>query len=219
MTRKGISDFVSMFNKIASLSGSSKRITKHSKKPKITPVSLFFILSAVLLSVFGYSLQNTDILGEYTRTQPAFEENEYLVTKVVDGDTLKVLGADGEFTVRLIGIDAPETKSPKEDIQCYGPEASDYLTQLVANEKVLLIPDSSQADIDRYGRILRYAYLLDGSNIFINEKLIEDGYAFEYTYDDPYLFRDDFIEAEDQARSAGLGLWNVNNCDYLLNPK
>src|SRR5262245_18351010 len=78
------------------------------------------------------------------------------ITHVVDGDTIKVKFADGTTdTVRLIGIDTPETVDPESPVQCFGPEASAKTHQfLTTGREVWLERDTS--DRDRYDRLLRY---------------------------------------------------------------
>jgi len=132
------------------------------------------------------------------------------VTKIVDGDTIKVEINNQIETVRLIGIDTPETKDPRKTVQCFGKEASEKTKELLENKMVRLEADSTQTDRDKYGRLLRYIYLENGT--FINKKLIEEGFAFEYTYQIPYLYQAEFKAAQKLAETNNLGLWNENSC-------
>lgn len=132
------------------------------------------------------------------------------VTKVVDGDTIRVVIDGKEESVRLIGIDSPETVDPRKSVQCFGKEASAKAKELVEGKNVILESDSTQDDIDKYDRLLRYVYLEDGT--FVNQKMIEEGYAFEYTYDVPYKYQTEFKEAQKQAESNKLGLWADSAC-------
>ena len=75
---------------------------------------------------------------------------------------------------------------------------------------MLLKSDSTQANRDKYGRLLRYVYLGDGT--LINQVMIEKGYAYEYTYNLPYKFQKEFKQAEAYARSQKLGLWADGVC-------
>ena len=53
------------------------------------------------------------------------------VIRVIDGDTLKVrLAAGPVVTVRLIGIDTPETRKPGTPVECGGPQATARMKQL-----------------------------------------------------------------------------------------
>lgn len=133
------------------------------------------------------------------------------VTRVVDGDTIKVAKNGQEETVRLLGIDTPESVAPRKPVECFGKESSLYLTKLVQGKRVSLEQDSSQSSYDRYGRLLAYVFLEDGTNI--NKTLIHEGYAFEYTYDTPYIYQEDFKAEEEQARENERGLWSPTACN------
>lgn len=134
----------------------------------------------------------------------------YQVTAVVDGDTIKV-NIDGTVkTLRLIGIDTPETVDPRKPVQCFGLEASNRTKQLLLNKKIRLKADPSQGELDKYSRLLRYVYLEDGT--FFNKKMIADGYAYEYTYNTPYQYQVEFKQAQVDAKSSKLGLWADGAC-------
>lgn len=129
------------------------------------------------------------------------------VTKVVDGDTIWVGSGTGDVKVRLIGIDTAETVDPNEPVGCFGPEASAEAARLLTGASVYLELDPSQGDIDRYGRTLAYVWLEDGS--MFNEVMIRDGFAIEYTYDDPYAYQAEFRDAQSAAQDQGAGLWSA----------
>jgi len=132
------------------------------------------------------------------------------VIKIVDGDTIKVDIGGSIETVRMIGIDTPEIKDPRKTVQCFGKEASERTKELLENKMVRLDADSTQTDRDKYSRLLRYIYLENGT--FINKKLIAEGYAFEYTYQIPYIYQEEFKVAQQLAETNNLGLWNENSC-------
>ncbi len=130
---------------------------------------------------------------------------------VVDGDTIKVSMNGKVETLRLIGIDTPETKDPRKPVQCFGAEASRKATELLAGQKVRLEADASQGERDKYGRLLRYVWRGDG--LFFNDWMIRNGYAFEYTYNKPYTYQSKFKEAQRYASDKNLGLWSPSTCD------
>lgn len=134
----------------------------------------------------------------------------FLVTEVVDGDTVKVSSDEGVSTVRLIGIDTPETKDPRTTVQCFGNEATAYLKSLIEGKSIYLHTDDSQDDTDQYGRLLRYIVLEDGTEI--NKKMVSEGYAYEYTYQVAYQYQNEFKAAQEQAREQEKGLWAENTC-------
>lgn len=156
---------------------------------------------------------------------------EYKISKIIDGDTIKIERLDGEnikgkeksMTVRLIGINTPEIVDPRKPVECFGKEASKYMKEL-ANGKVAAIEiDNSQNEFDQYGRLLGYIYVKDSgiypnNIVFLNEKMIADGYAYEYTYNIPYKYRDNFKNLQTEARNNYKGLWSINTCNGLKTP-
>ncbi len=132
------------------------------------------------------------------------------VVRVVDGDTIDVRINGAVDRVRLIGIDAPETGSGRTVVECFGSESTAFLKQLIEGRPVTLATDPSQDTRDRYDRLLAYVWLADGT--FVNEVLIAEGYAHEYTYDEPYQYRDRFRAAYVAARDGTRGLWAPDTC-------
>ena len=114
-------------------------------------------------------------------------------------------------TIRLIGIDTPETVHPSKPVECFGVEASNKAKQLLSGKTVSLETDASQGTRDRYGRLLGYIILSDGTNF--NKLMIEQGYAYEYTYSTAYKYQTTFKSAEQYARTNGIGLWADGVCD------
>ncbi|PIR82520.1 hypothetical protein COU20_01830 [Candidatus Kaiserbacteria bacterium CG10_big_fil_rev_8_21_14_0_10_59_10] len=134
----------------------------------------------------------------------------YRVERVIDGDTFVVRIGDTFETVRLVGVDTPETVDPRKKVQCFGAEASAAAAGMLAGKEVRLERDKSQGERDRYGRLLAYAYLEDGT--FVNLRLIEEGFAHEYTHAVPYMHQALFKDAEARAREEGRGLWAEEAC-------
>lgn len=133
------------------------------------------------------------------------------VRSVVDGDTIRVTLADGtKDTVRLIGIDSPETKDPDEPVGCYGPEASDRLAKLLPAGREIWL-ESDATDRDRYDRLLRYVWVSkdDGGRYLANEVMVRDGFALAIRFP-PDTARADRLEAaQARAIAAGRGLWSA----------
>lgn len=135
----------------------------------------------------------------------ALAQEQGTVTNVVDGDTFKVQ-LDTVETVRIIGIDTPETVHPSKPVQCFGKEASAKLKELLAGEEVLLEKNPAE-DRDKYDRLLRYVDL-DGEDI--GARMIEEGYAYSYKqYPHPRLAA--YNELEKEARNENRGLWGSCN--------
>ncbi len=77
------------------------------------------------------------------------------VIRVIDGDTIKVRLGKKHYTVRLIGIDAPETVHPAKPVECFGKESSDYLKGVLTGNTVTLEGDGMSANKDKYNRLLK----------------------------------------------------------------
>lgn len=137
---------------------------------------------------------------------PERVENTAQVKRVVDGDT--ILLENGE-KVRYIGVNTPESVDPRQGVECFGKEASVFNRDLVEGKRVRLERDTS--DRDKYGRLLRFVYLEDGT--FVNELLVREGYAFVSTYPPDVSKQDTFRLAEKQARDEKRGLWSETTCN------
>lgn len=122
------------------------------------------------------------------------------VTKVVDGDTIEI---EGGAHVRYIGVNTPETVHPTKPVECFGKEASDYNKTLLEGGLIRLERDIS--DTDKYGRLLRYIYLPDGT--FVNLKMVTGGYAYADTYPPDIAHAKEFVTAQSAARASRQGLW------------
>jgi len=130
------------------------------------------------------------------------------VTRVVDGDTVKLsierppAGVRNSETVRLIGVDTPESVDPRRPVQYFGKEASAYTASRLEGKAVLLAFEREL--YDAYDRLLAYVYLPGGG--CFNLELVAEGYGFAYLKY-PFAFMDEFTRAERSARSGGKGLW------------
>ena len=133
------------------------------------------------------------------------------VVSVVDGDTIKVRARGEMTTVRLIGIDTPETRHPSKPVQCFGPAATKAAKRLLPpGRAVRLVTDDSQDTRDRYGRLLAYVYPRgkEGARGSVNFALVASGAAKVYVYGGvPFQHARAFSTAQGKARTAGVGLW------------
>jgi micrococcal nuclease len=137
------------------------------------------------------------------------------VTKDVDGDTIDVVLGGKAETVRFIGIDTPETHDPRKPVQCFGEVAAARTKALLEGKDVRLEADPTNSDRDKYGRLLRYVYLPNGT--LVNAQLIREGYAFAYTVF-PFIRLDEFQGLETAARQDNVGLWkgcNINESEQI----
>ncbi len=126
------------------------------------------------------------------------------VVRVIDGDTIQVCCiARKREKVRYIGINTPETKHPTKGVEYYGQEAAEANRKLVEDKTVILKFDVEQRD--RYGRLLAYVYLEDGT--FVNGWLVENGYAQVMTISPNVKYQELFLRLQREAREEGRGLW------------
>lgn len=134
------------------------------------------------------------------------------VVKVVDGDTAEI-DINGQIKkVRFIGMDTPEVYDPRKPVQCYGREASAKGHELLEGKMVGIEYDQVVGESDKYGRSLAYIILPSGE--IYNQKMIAEGYAHEYTYQDQaYKYQSKFKQAEVSAKSLGLGFWGATTCN------
>ncbi|HWQ11592.1 MAG TPA: thermonuclease family protein [Roseiflexaceae bacterium] len=155
------------------------------------------------------------LLGaDYPRRPEGLERAQVL--KVIDGDTLDVQLGGQEVRLRLIGLDTPESVDPRQPVECFGVEASNRAKELLGSQVVLLEADPGQDERDRFGRLLRFVWLEDGR--LFNLEMIAQGYAFEYTYANPYKYQAAFRLAEQRARENRLGLWAPTTCNGERRP-
>ncbi len=167
------------------------------KKALIKTLSFIFILT--LLSSSLHAQQTTT------------------VTRIVDGDTLKIRYWGKEESIRLIGIDPPESrvnKKAKRDakrsgqdiktITAMGKKATEYVESLVKPGDLITIEFDAQQR-DRYDRLLGYVYLSNGK--MLNEEIVKAGYANIMTIPPNVKYQDRFLRAYKEARERERGLW------------
>jgi len=176
---------------------------------------IWFIMAFVLITIqAGFFSNNAPSLKETTeKTVPqttSSTSTPAVVTRVVDGDTIVVLVNGVSEKVRLIGVDTPETVDPRKLVECFGKEASAFTTETLLSKNITLESDPTQSDRDKYGRLLRYVFLSDGT--LVNKLIITEGYGHEYTYDVPYKYQNEFKQAQTTAKELKKGLWADGAC-------
>ena len=137
---------------------------------------------------------------------------QFKVVRVTDGDTIKVVNNGKASTIRLVGIDAPETSKKKNQPgQPFSRKSTKYLVNLVLNKSV----EVKSYGTDRYGRTLGVVFV-DGKNV--NLEMIKAGLAEVYRgkpAGGPGL--GPFWKAEAEAKKAGIGMWSL--ADKYISPK
>ncbi|HWV83894.1 MAG TPA: thermonuclease family protein [Capillimicrobium sp.] len=163
------------------------------------PRRAVLILVVLVLAVLGgrLAIQRDDASPAGVRAE---------VTRIVDGDTIHVDLDGTDETVRYIGVDTPESVKPGTPVECFAKKASAYNARLVEGEDVKLRFDVERRD--RYGRLLAYVYRA-GDGLFVNARLIRDGYARTLTVPPNVRFADRFARLQREAREARRGLWRA----------
>jgi micrococcal nuclease len=131
----------------------------------------------------------------------------FTVINVVDGDTIDIDIADGQYEhtrIRLWGIDTPETKRAKTGVMYFGPQAAEFTKKLTLGKPVTVYLDEGSRTRGKYGRLLAYVKLTDGS--FLNEVLLTGGFAYADTRF-MHNFYHRYSRLEAVARSQKKGLW------------
>ena len=146
--------------------------------------------------------------------QPVATRRSARIVRVIDGDTFRVRLTSGpQLTVRLIGIDTPETKRPGVAVECGGLRASAYMRQLAFDHgrgrSVTLVGDPSQDATDRYGRSL--AYVDASGKGDLGRLMLQAGWASVYIFEHPFGRLARYETTAGQAETRRSGLWD--GCD------
>jgi micrococcal nuclease len=167
----------------------------------VRPLSFLLSCFVVVLAAVA-ACSETD--GRPTGAAPS--SSKTTVVRAVDGDTIRVEVGGKERSVRLIGIDTPETHKPGVGVECGGPEAAASMAELApAGAVARLTYDSSQDRVDRYGRLLAYVSVRGRS---LQLEQLYAGNAMVYVYGGhPFKRVDAFRRAEGVARDARRGVW------------
>jgi endonuclease YncB( thermonuclease family) len=156
--------------------------------------------SGVIVVVFLLAVSVNSLAGQFK------------VTRVTDGDTIKISGNGSTVTVRLVGIDAPEaSKKKNQPGQPFSRKSTNYLANLVLNKSV----EVKSYGTDRYGRTLGVVFVGDKN---VNLEMVKAGLAEVYRGRPPKgLDLEPYWNAETEAKKAGRGMWSLG--DKYISPK
>lgn len=153
---------------------------------------------------------NGEKLARPTSTVPT----NATIVRVVDGDTFVALLDEepGEFKIRMLGVNTPETVDPRKPVQCFGKEASNHLKSLLTpGLRVSLKGDPQADDQDKYQRLLRNVLLSDGTDV--NASLVRDGYAEAYlSFPLSRERKQELKKLQEISRASQSGLWSPTAC-------
>jgi micrococcal nuclease len=112
----------------------------------------------------------------------------------------------------VIGLDTPESVKPGTPIECFALRATSEAERLLpVGAAIWLEPDPTQAERDRYGRLLAHVWLADRT--LFAEQMVRGGFGIHYIYGGvPSIYARRLAAAEDAARAAQGGLWSPTTC-------
>ena len=132
-----------------------------------------------------------------------------VVIETIDGDSLRADIAGVRETIRLIGVDTPETKHPTKGVQCYGPEATQFLAALLPPGTRVRIERDAEAR-DPYGRLLLYIFIARGNGeLLVSHALITAGMARPLVIEPNVRYQTELVAAAFAAQRDARGLWGA----------
>jgi endonuclease YncB( thermonuclease family) len=178
----------------------------NNRRPTVAPfIAAIAVLMAGVWPAFGHVLANSQATSKPAQAEPLPEipKANYsaadlcAVSSVVDGDNATVVRGDQRETVRLLGVDTPEAKDPRKEVQFYAKEASGFLTNLLRGESVYVVPSTGT---------LAHVYRAD-DGLWVNLEIVRQGHGQVYSGD---AFKDInlFLAYQRTAREAKRGLWD-----------
>ena len=183
----------------------------YTNQHMISRKKLLTLLVSLAITLIAIQLEKSEpVLIEPPKTESEQVATSTIrVTRIVDGDTFEVT-IDGQVEkVRMLGIDTPESVDPRKPVQCFAKEATKKLKELISDQEIVMTPDFTNDDRDKYNRLLRYVSLSNGLDV--NGELIKQGYAYAYIKF-PFERREAYLKLQTEARTMGRGLWATTTC-------
>jgi micrococcal nuclease len=176
-----------------------------------SPVLLAFVAVIALTAVLSPKTKSlVEAAAESTSPRSMPLSENWMVTKVSDGDTITVKRGNETKKIRFCGIDAVEKQ------QKLGPQAKSYLQSLIdkGDGTVMVIP----IEQDRYGRTVAELFVKPRTGtpgyqseeeIFLNGEMVRAGFARHYTrYSGNCPNKGAIEQAEKIAIKNRAGVWN-----------
>jgi endonuclease YncB( thermonuclease family) len=141
------------------------------------------------------------------RVEPP-DGSSHAIVAVVDGDTAKIEFQGETISMRIIGIDTPETVHPSRPVEPFGPEATVRARELLEGKTVKLEYDADPEHdrFGKYGRLLVYLRLEDGTDF--GKLMVADGFARAYPKY-PFSRSEAYLAVEAVAKKMKKGLWGL----------
>lgn len=180
----------------------------HINKEALVIVIFIVIAAAVLIKIQNRPVKEEEYIPKQEETQQESNQLESEIvtfSRVVDGDTARLIVQGKEETVRFLAIDTPESVKPNTKVQPYGKEASEYTEKMLKNAKEIKLEYEKSAKVDDYDRKLAWVFV-DGE--LLQEQLVSKGYAkVAYIYG-KYKYTNTLKKVEAKAKIERLGIWS-----------
>jgi endonuclease YncB( thermonuclease family) len=174
-----------------------ERKLKRLRQFALAIILLLGLTGAVAAHLSGPVAPNRHVQARPEQPAAVPRQFEGRVVRIADGDSLDVMWRGRTVQIRLNGIDAPEYGQP------WSRNARSALAALVASQNVRV----QVVDTDRYGRaVATVSVHAAGRWIEVNRALVRQGHAWVYRR---YNRDRSALAAEQEARSAGSGLWSL----------
>ncbi|MBQ9662573.1 MAG: thermonuclease family protein [Oscillospiraceae bacterium] len=145
-------------------------------------------------------------IREWISPTPEAPVRQYEVIRVIDGDTLLVRIEGEEVSVRLIGVDAPESVHPDESRNTpEGTVASDWMKNYMADRRQVALEYDEEL-LDHFGRTLAYVYVGD---TLLEDELLRAGMAVTLVMEPNTRYQLHFAEVEREAKASAAGFWGT----------
>lgn len=180
-----------------------------SRKPDARPRRLGSGVAGAIVAAIplALALAGCARLGNGADALPPLAPDEAVVVRIVDGDTIRVRRTGGiEESIRLIGVDTPESVRPGTPVQCFAKEAAAHLRSLLPRRTIVRLERDVELR-DRYGRLLAYVFRRP-DDLFVNQELAAQGFARLSTHPPNVAYVDRFVAAVADARQHERGLWS-----------
>ena len=175
--------------------------------------ALLILSDHLLIKIVRYS-RVTSPEQVNSRDIEKYHNKTFTVIKIIDGDTfdINIPDNENEYTrIRLLGIDAPETNT-KNGPMYFGNQATEFAKNLILEKDVRIYLDEDKNTRGKYGRLLAYVQLQDGS--FLNEVLLNEGFVYaDLRF--RHSFYNKYKQLESHARSNNEGLWQNVTQDQM----
>ncbi|MEG3038339.1 MAG: thermonuclease family protein, partial [Clostridia bacterium] len=199
---------VKILNKKRGIEMGKNKNKFHINKEALVIVIFIVIAAAVLIKIQNRPVKEEEYIPKQEETQQESNQLESEIvtfSRVVDGDTARLIVQGKEETVRFLAIDTPESVKPNTKVQPYGKEASEYTEKMLKNAKEIKLEYEKSAKVDDYDRKLAWVFV-DGE--LLQEQLVSKGYAkVAYIYG-KYKYTNTLKKVEAKAKIERLGIWS-----------